>query len=157
MSRSTSNTFKEAVNAAETSEAFLILLTIDHSSLGSPFRFTSDGVDTVSRGDTYIQYPFDIQLPPNDTDVLPSITLTIDNVHRTLVETIRTISSPPSITVEVVLGSDPDTVEMSLPDFILTDVSYDRLTIQGTLNVEFLETTAYPADNYNTVNFRGLF
>ena len=150
-------TFHQAVNAPETGEAFLILLTLDHDTLDEPLRFTSDGVDTESRGNTYIAFPFQISLPPSSKDQPPKMQLTIDNVDRQIVQTIREIQSAPSITVEVVLASTPDTVEVTLPDFILLNASYDRLTVQGDLVLELLEREPFPADTYNPANFPGLF
>lgn len=157
MSRDTSLTFREAVFASETSEAFLMLLTIDHETLSEPLRFSSDSVDTTSRGETYLAFPFQLTLPVNDSDRIPYVNLTIDNIHRTIVQTIRELTSPPTLTIEIVLGSTPDVVEAIFPEFILRDVSYDKLVIQGNLSIESLEIEPFPAETYNTINFPGLF
>ncbi len=157
MSRTTSTLFRNAINAPETGEAFIFLLTIDHSTLSSPFRFCSNGIDMTSRGETYYAYPFQIRLPQDNTDRIPTITLVIDNIHRDIVSTIRTITTPPTVTVEVVLESTPDTIEALFPEFILRNTTYNRITIEGTLQVELLEAEPFPGESYNTVNFPGLF
>jgi len=150
-------TFQQAVHAPETGEAFLLLLTLSHANLDDPLRFTSDGVDTVSRGYTFIAFPFQISLPPRSQDQPPKMQLTIDNVDRQIVQTIREIQSAPTIKVEIVLASTPDTVEAIFPDFILLNAQYDRLTVQGDLVIEMLEREPFPADTYNPSDFPGLF
>ena len=49
MSRDLSLTAKQAINAPETGEAFIILLTIDHPSLSAPIRVSSDAVRSEER------------------------------------------------------------------------------------------------------------
>jgi len=46
MSRSTSATFREAIYAQQTGEAFLLLIELNHASLSNPLRVGSDAVDT---------------------------------------------------------------------------------------------------------------
>lgn len=157
MSRSTSLAFREAIYSPETGETILFLLTIDHDDLATPFRFVNDTNDIVSNGDTYIAYPFQITLPNSGEDIVPMMSLVIDNIHRDIVETIRTITSPPTITVDIVLASSPDTIEATWPEFTLRDVTYDRITISGTLGVELLQQEPFPADSYTPVHFPGLF
>lgn len=150
-------TFHQAVHAPETGEAILMLLTLDHDTLTDPLRFTSDGVDTESRGYTFVAFPFQITLPPSSKDQPPKMQLSIDNVDRQIVQTIREIQSAPSVKVEIVLASTPDTVENTYPDFILIDTNYDRLTVQGTLVIEMLEREPFPANDFTPDGFPGLF
>jgi hypothetical protein len=114
-------------------------------------------VDTESRGNTYIAFPFQINFPASSKDQPPKMQLAIDNVDRQIVQTIREIQSAPTITTEVVLASTPDTVEVSLPDFILLNANYDRLTVQGDLVIEMLEREPFPAHTYEPATFPALF
>lgn len=157
MPRSVSATFLTAVHGAETGEAFLALITIDHASLAQPIRVTSDAVDTVSRGDTYVRYPFQVELPSDVEDRPPTARLTIDNVHRDILLTLRALPSAPTIAIEIVLGSDPDTVEAAFPDFTLRDIGFDALTIEGELTVEHYDTEPFPAGVFSPADFPGLF
>lgn len=157
MSRSTSVAFRSAVNAPETGEAPLLLLTIDHSTLGTPLRFTSDAVDTNSRGNTYISYEFKIDLPTDTDDDFPRAQITIDNVSRAIINTIRSIQDPPTITMEVVLASSPDIVEASWTDFELEKATYNAMTISGRLSVESFANQGYPAGRFRPDNYPALF
>ena len=157
MSRPVSLTFKQAVNAPETSEAFLILITIDHPDLSSPIRVTSDAKDTTSRSNLFVAFPFELTLPSDSENGPPRASLRIDNVDRQIVQAIRTISSAPSVLMEIVLGSDPDTVEAAFPGFQLNRANYDVLVVSGELTMEQFLTEPYPAAGFFPANFQGLF
>lgn len=154
---SVSDAFKAAVFAQETGEAFLILLTVDHDDLDAPLRFSSDGVDTTSNGNVYYAYPFTFTLPPMADEKPPFANLVIDNVSREIVSAIRGLSSAPTISAIGVLASDPDEIEVQLPDFKLARVTYDRLIVSGTLLVDSLMNEPFPAHSFMPSNFPGLF
>ena len=165
MSRNTSTTLQQAVNASETGEAFLTLLTLDHSTLSEPIRVTNDpmvelstGVrGVVSNGDEYIALPFDLVLPDQDEGQLPRAKLRIDNVNREIVKAVRQISTPLQMTIQIVLGSDPDTVEAEITKFELRDVKADSLTVEGELNTKQFDREPYPAARFTPSGFPALF
>jgi len=157
MSRDISLTARQALHAAETDEVFIVLLTIDHADLSAPIRVSSDAVDTVSRGDTFVAFPFELTLPEDSDDRPPRARLRIDNVDRRIVLAIRSIGSTPSVKIEIVRGADPDTVEAVFPDFCLRDLRYDALTVEGTLTLEAFIAEPYPARIFSPAEFPGLF
>lgn len=157
MARSVSNAFKIAVFSQQTDEVFAVLLTITHEDLPSPLRFTTDSVDTVSRGNTYLAYPFMISLPNDSPDTPPQVQLTIDNIDRTIVAAIRELATTPYVTMEVVKVSDADVVEASFRDFRMSKITYDALTVVSTLGIEGFTAEPYPAGSFNPGNFPGLF
>lgn len=157
MPRAVSNTFRSAVFSSETGEAFLALITIDHAVIDPPIRVTSDGVDTISRGNTYTPYPFRVQLPSDMEDRPPVARLAIDNVSREIARSLRGISSPATVTVEIVLGAAPDIVEAAFPDFTLREARGDSLTVEGDLTIEQYMSEPYPAGRFTPAEFPGLF
>lgn len=157
MSRDTSLTFRQAVNAQETGEAFLVLIEIDHDDLTTPIRVTSDGVDTVSNGNTYTAYPFEISLPDDQEGSVSAAKLTIDNIDRVIVEAIRSISTAPTVTISVVLGSDPDTVEATFPNYEFRQIEYDAMTVSGDLSLKTFMSEPYPGDAFLPSTFPGVF
>lgn len=157
MSRDTSVTFREAVNAQETGEAFLVLIEIAHAALSTPIRVTSDGVSTISNGDTYLPYPYDISLPDDPEQGVSSAQLTIDNIDRVIVESIRSISTAPTVTIRIVLGSDPDTIEAEFPNFEFREISYDAMTVSGDLTLKTFMGEPYPGDSFLPSLFPGVF
>lgn len=157
MSRSVSDTFRSAVYAQETDQVFLALITIDHPSFATPIRVSSDAVDTLSRGNTFSRYPFKLTLPGEGDGASSIAKITIDNVSRDILRQLRATSDAASVLIEIVLGSAPDTVEVSFPDFYLSEVDHDALTIQGTLSVEHFTAEPFPALVFSPAGFAGLF
>jgi hypothetical protein len=154
---SVSEALRRAVHAQETDEVFLVLVTIEHPELQQIIRVSSDAVHTVSRGETYLAIPFDLQLPEDGEDRPPRARLTIDNVSREIVLALRQIQAAPTVTMEVVRASEPDLVEASFPFFRLQDVRYDALVVEGELGVEDLTSEPFPAARFVPSLFPGLF
>lgn len=157
MSRDVSLSLRAAVNAPETDEVFLVLLTVDHAGLAQPIRVTSDAVDTMSRGETFVAFPFELTLPEDGEDRPPRARLRIDNVDRQIVKAVRSIASAPTVLMEIVRAAEPDTVEAVFPDFRLRDVIYDALTVEGELTLESFLAEPYPAATFSPADFPGLF
>lgn len=156
MPRVVSAPMRGAAYAQETGEAAPVLITIDHADLAAPIQVTSDAVDTLSRGDTYIAFPFRVTLP-DDTEEGARARLEIDNVDRQIVQAVRAVSSPPSVRVEVVLASTPDLVEAGPFDFQLEEARYDALVVSGELAFEPVLDLAVPGDVMSPGLFPGLF
>jgi len=157
MSRDLSLTFREAINAQQTDEVFLVLLTIDHDDLGSPFYVVNNNEDIESNGNTFVAYPFDISLPDDSDDSIAVGKVTIDNVHRDIVVAIRGINTAPDLTIQVVLASDPDTIEAEFSGFKFTDIVYDELVISGNISIEDFMHEPFPGDSFVPRYFPGLF
>lgn len=166
MPRQLSNTAKQALYAQETTEVFIVLLTIDHENFTAPVRVASDPFETlpiagqkgvVSRGDEYIYLPFSINLPQQDDTGVARASVSIDNVAREIITYVRQASSALSISIEIVLASDVDTVEVSAPDFKLEQVTYDSLTVSGDISLEYYDLEPFPARRFTPSDFPGIF
>lgn len=157
MSRNVSDTLKSAVFASETAEVFILLLTISHPNLATPIRVSSDSVDTPSRGNTFVAYPFEMTLPTDGSGGPPRCQLSIDNIDRMIIQNIRSIGSSPSVDIEIVLASALDTVEASFPAFNLREVRYDALVVEGEITLESFLGEPYPAALFSPADFPGLF
>jgi phage-related protein len=157
MSRDISQDFREAIYAQETNEVFLVLITIDHADLDDPLRLVNNSVSVVSRGNTYYAAPIQVVLPTDAEGEVPRARLVVDNVDRTIVAAVRAISSAPTVTLEIVKGSDLDTVEAAYNDLQLKDVRYDSLVVEGELNQENFLTEPFPSGAFTPGFFPGLF
>lgn len=125
--------FTHELQADTSDDPLLILLTIDHADLAEPLRFVRNNVDIVSRTFTFTAFPFDFAAPGDTEEGPANARIVIDNIDRRIVETIRALTMPPSVLVEIVLGSDPDTVEETFPPFEIRSASGDRLQISADL------------------------
>lgn len=161
--------FRQQAYAQETGIVVICLMTITHPDIEVPIRISTDPTQrlsandteviygTISRSNEYYFYPMALKLPDETEDGPQNMTIEIDNVHRDLIATIRSITGPPLITTEMVLSNDLDTVEASWPDFMMTKISYDAMQISATLVMELLEREPFPAGSFTPTHFPGLF
>jgi len=157
VSRSISNIAKEALYSQETGEAFLILLTIDHISLETPIRVCNNASNIVSRGLEFIAYPFELTLPDDRENASPRAKLTIDNIDRQIVKTLRDITSTADVLIEIIRAAEPDIVEAKFINFKLSNVKYDYFKVEGDLTIENFTAEPYPAGIFSPSMFPALF
>jgi len=155
MSRDTSLTFRSAVFSSETDQAFIVLIDIEYD--GNHLRISSDGVDTISGGDTYTAYPFEVTLPSDVEAEISRGSIQIDNVDRAIVTAIRSVTTAPSITLEVVLASDPDTIEATFSGFKLTNVYYNDFIVSADIGIESFMHEPFPGGSFLPSTFPGVF
>lgn len=157
MSRNLSATALQALYAQETGEVFLVLLTLTSPQMGSPIRVVNNTEDVVSNGNTFVKFPFDITFPDEGEDRAPVAQLRIDNIDRQIVQAVRDTTDVIKVTIEWIRAADPDTIEVSFPDFELTDVQYDELHVRGRLTLDSFLEEPFPADTFNPGGFPGMF
>ncbi len=157
MSRSLSSLMQQSIYAAETGDAFIILLTVSNADLIVPICVTSDEVTTVSNSVNFVPFPFDLVLP-NDMDSKSyRAKLVIDNIDRSIVQAVRSLTTAPSVLIQIVRAATPDVIEAQFVDFKLTNVSYDAYRVQGDLTVEDFTAEPFPAAIFSPGLFPGLF
>jgi hypothetical protein len=104
MARQISASLRKELEDQETGDAILVFITITHPDLDEAIRVVSDTVDYVWNSDTYIGFPFDIQLL-TDNDSPPRASLTIQNVDRRIGNAIDSLTSPPRFRIDVMGAS----------------------------------------------------
>lgn len=164
--RDLSNAAKAAIYTQTTDEAFVLLVTVNHSSFTQPVRVSSDPHEVlpiagvrgiVSNGDEYLYLPFVIELPAQDDTGVAKARISIDNISREIVAAVRGADSALSIDIHIVLASDPDTIEAAITDFKLERVTYDAFTVSGDISVEYFDLEPFPARRFTPSDFPGLF
>ena len=157
MGRTLSTLAKSAIAAPETGEVFLLLLTISHAALSPPIRVANNTANVISGGNTFTAFPFTIELPQEQEDQPPRMRLVIDNVDRTIVQAIRTLTSPPTMQLDVVLASQPNTLEASFPGFTLRQATYDQLVVEGDMTLEEITIEPFPEGRFTPQSFAGMY
>jgi len=157
VSRDTSTAARAALYAPETSAVFLHLLTIDHADMVSPVRFVDNTEDIVSNGETFTAFPFRAALPADVPDEIPTLDLVVDNVTRDLVDEVRSISTPATVTIEVIIADDPDTVEVGPFEMEVVSATYSATEMRLTLTSERLLNEPYPVGLFTPLHFPLLF
>jgi hypothetical protein len=157
MSRTLSLAMLVAAFAQETGEAIIPLVTVTHTELSETFRVAMTGADLVSRGNTFYALPFDLVIPDDSPDRPPQATITVDNIDRRFTAAMESTTVPAEITIEIVRGSSPDTVEASWSGLTLKEVKYNMYTVSGTLTYEAIAKESYPKGAFSPGYFPGMF
>ena len=121
---------------SQTDEVFLVLLEIAHPNITDTIRVVNNNEDITSNGKLFVAYPFEIELPSEDAEQPPLARLRIDNVDRMIVATVRNISTPPTVTIRVVLASQPDTIELLFEGLTMRNATYDAASVSAELVFE---------------------
>lgn len=152
-----SNTLISSAFAQETTDVWLVLLTINHSTLSEPIRVVNNTENITSNSELFVGFPFEITLPDNREGAAPSAQLAIDNVSREIGLAIRTMTSAASVTIQVVRAAAPDTIEIEWPYFTLRNVKMNANSVSGDLVFEDFVSEPYPAGRFVPSYFPGLF
>lgn len=136
--------------------AEIVLVTIE--APGWPVvRLTNNNIDVVSRGNTYLRCRMSVEMPDEHSMKESQGKITIDNVDQRLVETIRnTFGGVPTL-LEMVLGSDLNTVIMGPFELTGRNITIDQHAISMDLLYEDVLNEAFPADRFTPVTTPGLF
>ena len=156
--REVSATALQAMLAQDTPEVFIPLLRIEHPDLDAPILLAYNTEPVVRSDGTYLPYPFQINLPKQSEDEIPTVSLTVDNTDLTVNDKIRSLVGQPSVTFSVVLASSPEVEEAGPFAMSLQNAQADMNTISGTLGQEMdIFSQQVPAQQYLPTNSPGLF
>lgn len=140
---SLSATMLRAIFAGQTDQVILPLLTISGTGMDT-VRVTSNATAVLSRTNTFAAFPFKVELPHQTEERPPSVRLTICAVSREIIAALRAITSAPTVLVEFVLASSPDTLEVGPFTFQLVTAEYDAITVEGELAYENILQEPFP-------------
>lgn len=160
MSRDTSSALRRMTAAAETGQVLLALIEISHSTiLDGPLRLVQDVKPIVMNGNTYTAFPFEVTLPDDDEAASPRVKLKIDAVDQTIMSAIRTMApgEPPTVTISIVLASQPDVIEMQMTNMVLRDVMGTADSIEGELLIDEEDLLRFPEGSFTPFDFPGMF
>lgn len=170
MSRPVTDAFKAAAFAQETGEVVVTLLTITHPDMEETIRISSDPTQrldgsgdpqpiygTISRGEQYLFVPFDLTLPDEQDETAPNAKIRLSNVGREVMELVRSVDTPAKIVLEILLGSDLETVEVAFPELHIAQAEYTAGELTLGLVVDFLSEIPFPGGTFGPAYFPGLF
>lgn len=138
-----------AVSSVQTSPARVVIATGLPSAASSGNQF--------AKYQDYLPYPFEVSLPNDEAGGEQSVKLRIDNIDQTISSTLKALSTPPTVTIQIVLSDDPDTVEQETPELVWQATDIDQFTVQGTLIGPLILHTSYPMEDFTPSVFPGLF
>lgn len=143
--------------------AIVKLLTISHPDLAQPIRVCDYEVDITSKdpdpphADRIFQaFRFTCSLPEDTHENAPKMQITIYNVTGQIYAALAPLVKSPTVRLEVIYDRYPDDIELSCPDFELTTVQFNALTITGELSVDDFLNNQWPNGTFNKTEFKGI-
>lgn len=154
-------------------EIYVALFRIDHPDLDAPIRLSTDNTERLSDGpvvygtrsswgganpvtDPYLWAIADAILPSDLEDAPAAAQIAIEALDHGIVRTIRSITTPPTIRMAVVLASSPDVVEAEWANLLIVSVDMDAGEIILTISREEIENEFFPAGRMSRDRFPGL-
>lgn len=145
-----------AAIAQHSDDPFIVLLTLTHATLSAPIYIARNRENIVSRGNTYLAYPFQPSLP-TDNDNAPQAKITVANVSRAIGQALERCVYSPNCLIELVLASDPDTVERSWDEMSFTQAIWNATTVTATLEQLGYWDEPFPGVFMVPSDFPGMF
>ena len=165
--RALSLTMRRSLSDQESGNVAIVLLQIYHPLIPNGILLSSDPTmlvtdtplqyGTLSRGGLFLYFPFSISLPDDVGERAPVAQIQIENVSRNLISLLRSTTVRAKVTIEIVMSSTPNLVEVAFPQFDLTGVTYDASIVTLELGIDSLATEPFPAGKFNPAGFPGLF
>jgi hypothetical protein len=111
----------------------------------------------VSNSNNFIFIPMEISLPTEEDNTAPKCSLTFHDVTRYLTPTIRGLTYPPRIKIELVLTSTPSRVEATFSGFYITNITYNADSVTCELTMTDYAVEPFPCFTFTPQYFPGLF
>ena len=163
-----------ALDDPAATEVEVVLFMIEHPELEEgPIRLSTDQTEELSedpiimgtrsswRGSDPQEEPFlwiiASAITPSDLDDAASAgSLVLENLDSDMVKLIRSVSTPPTVHVAVVLASSPDHVEAEWENFLIVDANVTAGEITLRFSREDVENEPFPPGSMTRNNFPGL-
>lgn len=113
--------------------------------------------DIVSRGNTFTAFPVSIILPVDDGESSREVSIEFDNVSRELINELRSVTDSIDVTLEMILASIPDEVQIELAELKIYTITYNKTKVSGRLIVDNFLNTEMTSERYTPTNYPGLF
>lgn len=111
----------------------------------------------ISGGYQFIYLPLQITLPTEEEANAPRASLVLYDATQHLVPIIRTLNGQPKVQLDLVLTSNPDTVEVSYTDLFLSSITYNANEIRADLAAVNYALEPFPTHSFTPQYFPGLF
>jgi hypothetical protein len=158
-----------AMYSQDASDTMAVLVTITGAGIATPIRIadnytqrlsaTDDEViyGLISRSNNFVFIPFSINLPTEETEAAPRCQITINDVTRFLIPSIRSATTTLNVVIELVMTATPDVVEIAFDGFLLSGITYNANSVTADLVVESLVIEPFPQHTFTPSYFAGLF
>ncbi len=158
---------RTAANAAQTDQIPVMLTTIRHPELPEPILLSSDPTVRITTdplvygtrhlGEDYLFVLMSAVWPDDQRGSAPKTTLTFENVTSGMTEPLRSILSPPSADLTIVMAATPDVIEARYLNLKGTLGTWDAGRISLDVSRESFASEPMPSGRMSKARFPGLF
>lgn len=154
--RDSSNKLLTIVSSETPNDVFLFLITIEYPN-GVKERFVKNFEDVSSRQQTYRAASFEITMPEEPEDSVPTMNFAFSVAERDALRELRESTDLPMLTLEIVLSSDPNVVEVGPFVFDVRSFQVQGVSVRVEAGFEPMLDLAVPQMSYDPNLFPGLF
>lgn len=156
--RTFSNSALATLFAAQSSEVFLLLIEIEHSSFGV-LRYVQNTENTTSGGNEYTALAeLVFTLPADQEGDMPQVDLTMPDIMQEIRPKLRNVpNGKPDARAGMILASAPDDLEIDWMNFRVYDMDYDLEMVKLTLAFEDLMNEQFPGHSFTPGEDPGIF
>lgn len=151
---------KKAIYASQTGAAFFSILKIQHDTWAEDLCIVNNNEFISFDGDLYEPFSFSFK-PPSETEngSNENAKVIIDNVDRTIVALMRSITTPATIDSAIVMVDESGNVtkEAGWWSFELRNISYNASRLSGDLIFNISLNDYISRMTYNNIDFPGMF
>lgn len=155
MSNQLTNDLKRQLFGQESADPFLTLVTLSHESFIA--RLVNNSKDIVSNGFIFTAFPMKIRLPLDDGESARDFSLEFDNVSLELIQNLRSVTGSIGVTIQLILASTPDTIQMEHTDLFIKTISYNAKTISARIVMDNFLAVEMTSERYTPSLYPGMF
>ncbi len=156
MPRQLTPTAVRSLLAENAEEVFLLTVRIFGNGFAD-ILLVNNLEDIQIGGKTYHAFPMNVILPNESRDKPPLAQIRIDNLDPNIIKTFRTLDGKPNFEIAIRLASTPDIVEIGPITLKSSAADWDDDWIELSLVSKNLLNEPWPARNFSTTKFPGLF
>jgi hypothetical protein len=155
--RTLAQTILAALYADETEEVFLLLATVSLADATVALRVVNNPEDITSNSNVFTASNFELVLPSYSDSDTGAATILLENIGQTLIASIRSESDPMTVSIDLIVASDPDTALAGPWNFTIRKVSYNLTSIRADLEHDSYLDEPYPVGDFTPNTTPGLF
>lgn len=119
---------------------FLTLLEVNHSSIpDGPYRFVNNQEDITYNSNVYSAAGFELSLPTDEAENVPTVEITLPSVDRVIVNGLRALAADerPDVTINIVRIDNVGTVTLEIGPLNFKLLNYTVSSIEINLSLGY--------------------
>jgi hypothetical protein len=133
-----------------------ILVKIEHPDLENPIYLTDNNKSIDYEGNAYIPTTMTAKLPENSSETNANATITLSAIDQRMTELVRSISTPPTLTIIACYYSNGIISKLDGYQFSLTNITIDAISMTADLINDFALEYSFPNGESTSITTPGI-